>query len=113
MEYEDSLGDNYTVIERLGSGGQASVYLVREINSGIEYVAKLIKNLKYLNNEILLNQAISTINPPSPYIIRYFINGHANFTRNGELFENVPYLIFENAPKGDLYQYIKITGGFG
>ena len=70
MEYEDSLGDNYAVIKRLGSGGQASVYLVREINSGIEYVVKF--------NEILLNQAISTINPPNPYIIRYFINGHAN-----------------------------------
>ena len=44
MENGDTLGDNYSVIERLGSGGQAVVYLVREIKSGIQYVAKLINN---------------------------------------------------------------------
>ena len=52
MEDGDLLGDSYEVIERLGSGGQASVYLVREINTGIEKVAKLITEIEYLNNEI-------------------------------------------------------------
>jgi len=128
MENGDTLGDNYSVIERLGSGGQAVVYLVREIYSGIEYVAKLIKkedeedededeneneDEDTFNLEIKLNQKISTINPPNLYILRYFKHGTTNFNRKGICYENVPYLILEYAPKGDLYKYIDITGGFG
>ena len=129
MENGDTLGDNYSVIERLGSGGQAVVYLVREIYSGIEYVAKLIKkedeedededeneneDEDTFNLEIKLNQKISTINPPNLYILRYFKHGTTNFNRKGICYENVPYLILELAPKGDLFKYIKITGeGFG
>ena len=119
MENGDTLGDNYSVIERLGSGGQAVVYLVREIKSGIQYVAKLINNEDEdkdednYNLEIKLNQKISTINPPNLYILRYFKHGITNFNRKGNCYENVPYLILEYAPKGDLYKYIDITGGFG
>ena len=76
METEDSLGNDYSVIERLGSGGQAVVYLVKEKNSGIEYVAKLLEKEEYNDNEIRLNEKISNkINPPNPYIIRYFTHG--------------------------------------
>ena len=120
MENGDTLGDNYSVIERLGSGGQAVVYLVREIKSGIQYVAKLINNEDEdkdednYNLEIKLNQKISTINPPNLYILRYFEHGTTNFNRKGICYKNVPYLILELAPKGDLFKYIKITGeGFG
>ena len=114
METGDSLGNDYSVIKRLGSGGQAAVYLVKEIKSGKECVAKLIEKKKHLDNEIRLNQAIyNKINPPNPYIIGYITHGTANFNRNDKYFENVPYLILENAVKGDLFKYIDITGGFG
>ena len=43
METGDSLGNNYSTIKGFGSGGQVVVYLVKEINTGIEYVAKLIE----------------------------------------------------------------------
>ena len=33
MKDGDLLGDSYTVIKRIGSGGQASVYLVIKINT--------------------------------------------------------------------------------
>ena len=111
MENEDSLGNDYLVRELIGSGGQASVYLVKDKNSGIEYVAKLREKDKP-DNEFKLNKAISAINPPSPYILRYFKHGTAGFKRKGKYFENVPYLIIEKAAKGDLYKYIDITGGF-
>ena len=87
------------------------MYLVKDKNSEIEYAAKLIEKGDP-DDEIKLNQAISAINPPSPYILRYFKHGTAGFKRKGKYFENVPYLIIEKAAKGDLYKYFDITGGF-
>ena len=83
MENKDSLYNDYLVTKPLGSGGQATVYLVKDKNSGIEYAAKLIKK-KEADNEIKLNQAISAINPPSPYILRYFKHGTTDFKRKGK-----------------------------
>ena len=87
------------------------MYLVKDKNSEIEYAAKLIEKGNP-DNEFKLNKAISAINPPSPYILRYFKHGTAGFKRKGKYFENVPYLIIEKAAKGDLYKYFDITGGF-
>ena len=40
MESQDILDNKYSIIKRLGSGGQAVVYLVKEIGSDKEYAAK-------------------------------------------------------------------------
>ena len=59
------------------------MYLVKDKNSEIEYAAKLIEKGDP-DDEIKLNQAISAINPPSPYILRYFKHGTTDFKRKGK-----------------------------
>ena len=40
MESENKLSKDYIIIKRIGSGGQA---VVKDINTGEEYVAKLLE----------------------------------------------------------------------
>ena len=71
MESENKLGKDYIIKKRIGSGGQAVVYLVKDINTGEEYVAKLLEEFDNSETEQRLNEKISSINPPNPYILRF------------------------------------------
>ena len=114
MENQDTLDNKYSIIKRLGSGGQAVVYLVKEKNSNNEYAAKMMENKKNVEKEIRLNKKISSVNPPIPYIIRFITEGTGDFIRGAKKLHNQKYYLFEYASKYSLYKYIRVSGeGFG
>ena len=113
MESQDILDNKYSIIKRLGSGGQAVVYLVKEIGSDKEYAAKMMEDEENIEKEIRLNKKISSVNPPIPYVIRFETEGIGNFIRGENKLENQKYYLFEYASKYSLYKYIIISKGFG
>lgn len=114
MESQNILDNKYSIIKRLGSGGQAVVYLVKEIDSNNEYAAKMMEDDENIEREIRLNKKISSANPPIPYVIKLVNEGIGNFIRHGNILEGQKYYLFEYASKYSLYKYLKITEeGFG
>ena len=113
MDEQDILDNKYSIIKRLGSGGQAVVYLVKEKVSNNEYAAKMMEDEKNIEKEIRLNKKISSVNPPIPYVIRFINEGIGSFIRGGNNLENQKYYLFEYASKYNLLKYITIGQGFG
>ena len=94
MEEQDILDSKYFIIKRLGSGGQAVVYLVKEKGSNNEYAAKMMEDENNIENEIRLNKKFSSVNPPIPYVIRFINEGIGNFIRGGNKLEKPEILSF-------------------
>ena len=114
MAEQDTLDKKYSIIKRLGCGGEGVVYLVKEIDSNNEYAAKMIEKKKNVEKEIRLNKKISSVNPPIPYVIRFITEGKGDFIRGGNKLENQKYYLFEYASKNSLYKYIRVSDeGFG
>ena len=116
MENNDNLIDNqYTIIEKKGSGASSKVFLVKEINSEEIYAAKVLKKLdisesgekeiKLFENEIkILNYLKEKTN--NPFIIKLINSGEGEIVRpNKEITKN-KYIILEYAEKGSLLDYI-------
>ena len=57
-------------------------------------------------NEINVLNALNNTNNPN--ILRYIGNGQGQLTLNGEQPKDVSYIIFENAPKSNLFSYINL-----
>ena len=114
MENKDSIGKNYSILNKIGSGGQATCYLVKKKDENIECVAKMVKKLDKAEEEIRLTKIISSIDPPIPYVIKLIEEGNGDFKRGERKLENQRYFILEYAKKGDLFKYIYILKkGFG
>ena len=101
-DYEDTIAKDYKIVQELGSGGQAYVYLVEEIGTGLLYAAKISNDLDSIENEIRLTEKVSSIKPPNPYIIKFIKKG-----------KNANYFLLEYAKNGNLFKYIDEGGGFG
>ena len=91
MAEQDTLDKKYSIIKRLGCGGEGVVYLVKEIDSNNEYAAKMMEKKKNVEKEIRLNKRISSVNPPIPYVIRFITEGKGDFIRGGNKLENQKY----------------------
>lgn len=114
MESKDSIANKYSIIKNLGSGGQATCYLVRKYGENINYVAKMDNDLEKANEEIKINKIITSKIPPIPYVIKLIDSGDGDFIRGEKHLKNQRYIILEYALKGDLHKYIKFTNeGFG
>ena len=99
------IGNKYIILEQIGNGGQANVFLVRDNNNEeLLYAAKLYKDnisLYYLENEKEILK-----------ILKYCKNDYiANYIDEVEE-KNKKYLILEYANKGSLFDYIDISQGF-
>ena len=68
---------------------------------------------KVINQKINIFNKISSINPPSPYIIGCIEQNKGKIMKDNILLKNRNYFIFEYAPKGDLWRIIYLTKGFG
>ena len=115
LPQEDTINMNYIIQSKKGSGGTASVFLVKPRNVDIIYAAKVLKSndeiIKKMNdNEIKYLNILSEQN--CPYIIKIIDNGEGPIVRkeknNGEPLTR-KYIILENAPKRELADYIIYT----
>ena len=115
LPQEDTINMNYIIQSKKGSGGTASVFLVKPRNVDIIYAAKVLKSndeiIKKMNdNEIKYLNILSEQN--CPYIIKIIDNGEGPIVRkeknNGEPLMR-KYIILENAPKRELADYIIYT----
>ena len=79
--------------------------LVRDLNNNNQYVAKIIlNNQNDFQNEIQITIIASGLNNPN--IIRLIRHGVGTLTFQGEVKNNINYMIFEYCPKGDLFRYV-------
>ena len=102
---EEKIGSDYIINQKLGSGGQANVFLVTKVGTEETYAAKVFKsNTDAINNEIYFLQVLNENN--NPYIINLIESGEGEIVRNNRKTKISKYLIMENASNGNIFDYI-------
>ena len=102
---EERIGSEYIIKEKLGSGGQANVFLVTKVGSEKTYAAKVFKwNTDAINDEMHFLQVLNEYN--NPYIIHLIESGEGEIVRNNRKTKISKYLIMENASNGNIFDYI-------
>ena len=97
------IDNKYIIQEKIGFGGTANVYKVKEINTNKIYAAKILKNEpKYFDNEVKMLKLIKE----NSYMINLIDTGFGPIIKNGLSLKNKQYLILEYASKGVLFDYI-------
>lgn len=112
MEVENQviLDEKYIRLSKLGSGGTANVYLVRDMKTNEEYAAKVLKS-ENVDFEKEVN-ILKLINHPN--IINIKGGGIGSIVKNCVPGPNVQYIILELAKKGELFDYVFLPKeGFG
>ena len=117
MENELNQGQidlRYIIKEKVGSGTTANVFLVREIGTNQEYVAKVLKddNNNLYDNEVYILNILRPYN--SPYITNIINSGNGNIIRNNRNTKWRRYAILEYAPYGNIHDFLySKNNGFG
>ena len=105
METEDNIDNKYIIIKNKGQGGFGKVYLAKSKNTNKEVAVKLLKKERGNFNDIInLINIISSLN--NQYIINMIDNGEGPLTRKGANKGKYQYVVYEYAPKGDLFDYL-------
>ena len=112
---EDTINSKYIIKSKKGSGGTASVFLVKPINENITYAAKVLKSNKAIIKEMNDNEVkYLTIlkDQHCPYIIEIIDSGEGPILSK-EKNDGEPairkYIILENCEKRELADYIIYT----
>ena len=103
---EEKIGSNYIIQEILGSGGQANVFLVTKKGETKQYAAKVFKkeNNNSIDIEIKILKELKQYN--NKYIINIIEDGNEEIVRNNRKKKILKYFIMENAPNGNIFDYI-------
>ena len=104
----------YIIKKKVGSGTTANVFLVREMDTNQEYVAKVLKddNNNLYDNEVYILNILRPYN--SPYIINIVNSGNGNIIRNNRNTKWRRYTILEYAPYGNIHDFLySKNNGFG
>ena len=106
---QEQIDKKYLIIEKVGTGGQANVFLVKDRQTEIKYVAKVLKEEdNTLENEIKILQNLKKYN--NPYIINIIDSGKGTIIRKDREKRERDYFILENAKYGNIYDYIYYKG---
>ena len=103
-EKEEQIDSKYLIKEKIGSGGQANVFLVTEKGNNKNYVAKVSKENDSMNNEINILKNLKEYN--NPYIINLIDSGEGEIIRINREPKTRKYCILEYAPNGNIFDYI-------
>ena len=109
-ENKGILDEKYILLNTLGEGGSAKVYLGEEISSHEKYAIKIFKenNKEEYEKELLVLQKIKNKN-----IIKLISNGNGPKLKHGFKSNNLNYLVLEFAEKGELFYYVStVKEGF-
>jgi serine/threonine protein kinase len=110
--------DNYGILDEkyileceMGDGATSTVYKAKDSLSGKYYAVKLFKNpSKIFFREVLFNQRILKSKDNSHFFVKY-ISSSLNGSLDVDGFKETKcYILYELAPKGDLFKYIKCYG---
>ena len=102
---EEKIGSDYIIQEKLGSGGQANVFLVTKKGDAKKYAAKFFKtNSKSIDIEIKILEELKHYN--NPYIINIIKTGEGEIVRNNRQTKILKYFIMEYYPNGNIFDYI-------
>ena len=102
------INNKYIISKKLSYGGQANIFLVKEIDTNKKYVAKIpkINNDLFLVSEVEILKSLNKKNIPN--IINYVEDGKTKGKKPGAV--EVSYAILEYAQNRDLEQYVKFPG---
>ena len=103
---EEMIDSKFKIIEKIGTGGTANVFLVKGIDTTNIYAAKVLfdKNSKFYDKEIeILNFLKSSHNPNIANIIA---NGEGPIIRKDRPKSESKYFVLEYLPKGELIDYV-------
>ena len=112
-EIIEQIDGKYLIKEKIGSGGEANVFLVSKKGTNEEYAAKVPKK-----EENTSEQEISSLEQLKQYNCPYIVNlieyGEGEIIRKNRKNRIRKYCILENAPYGNLIDYIyEKKTGFG
>ena len=111
MQNLGNLDNQYTILGLKRYDMNINYYNARHEQTQINYIIEIPRiqdNDNNNNNFPIVNINILNIirNINNPYILRYIRNGNGQLVLNGEQPKNVPYIVYENAPKFHLIDYI-------
>ena len=102
---EERVGQDYIIHSKIGSGGEANIFLVKRNNEEKEYVAKVPKRQdNCISNEINILRELKQYN--NPYIINIIDFGEGAIIRRERKTKIRNYAILEKASNGSLFDYI-------
>ena len=112
---QESIANQYNIIDKIGSSDLYTIYLVQENNIDILYAAKVLKEdfdySKY-ENEINILVKLSSANSENLEKIYNSGEGEIVLNSNSEIVVK-KFLIVDYMPKGELINYIRFNqGGF-
>ena len=102
LEPRGRIGSKYLIKEKLGSGGQANVFLVTKEGDTQEYAEKVFKKKSdSVTNEINILQELKEYQ--NPYIIEILDSGEGDIVRNHRETKKMKYFVLEHAPNGNIF----------
>jgi len=110
MQQNLGIISEYTIISIKHKEGTRISYLAKHNETQTNYIMEFKRrNIpNFPANEINVLSILNNAN--SPYLLRYIRNENGDLILNGQEPRNEPYIIFEDAPKYDLYSYIRKFG---
>ena len=112
MQSLGNLDNQYIILGLKRDDMNINYYNARHEQTQINYIIEIPRmqdnddnnNYNFPIVDINILNIIRNIN--NPYILRYIRNGNGQLVLNGEQPKNVPYIVYENAPKFHLIDYI-------
>jgi serine/threonine protein kinase len=111
-EDQGKIDSKYIIINKKGHGNTSVVYVVKEVTNQMIYAAKVLKNPSNLfQNELDILNSLKELK--NPYIVNVITSGVGIIDRKNYKKQR-QYIILENAPNGELINYIYYPKvGFG
>ena len=103
-DIQEAIDNRYIIINKIGYGLTANVYLVKDNINQTLYAAKVLKKpSEYFQNEINILNELRGIN--NSHLVNLITSGEGKISR-GNKEKRRQYIILENASKGELMNYI-------
>ena len=114
LNNQEQIDSKYLIVEKVGAGFTSNVFLVKEIKTNEEYVAKVFKE----KNKFLSDKEINILNilkqENNPYIVKIIDSGEGNVIRKNRQTKKSRYCILEYEPYGNIFDFIYFKkSGFG